>query len=355
MPHFSQEITECILDIVWNEHGRFSLLPCSLVSRAWLPRTRHLLFSTITLDLTRFEYNLERLNFCLAQLIDPDACTFTPFVQRLELYFKHLAYGWEEPFFAFIRVLPKYTSLVAIKIGRWRASELCKELRLHPLLDMLAHIPKLSDLVLGRGDLESAADFLRILNACPTLTALTIHEFYWPNAIPTSLDSPLSTAYPRAGTIQALRLEGDKIADVLDSFLAARRNRRARSRAPSPNPGWVACCCYSMGIQPIGATRGAPPALTVAKRKSLLQHETVSGPPVRIGMFRRSPGPLWSTSDAALEFVTQGLARATSHQVIFPPGDAVPGPRYSVPFFQNIGLDVKLAEGMLQCTSAILC
>ncbi|KAJ7200130.1 hypothetical protein GGX14DRAFT_466847, partial [Mycena pura] len=53
MPHFSQEITERILDSVWNEHGRFVLLRCSLVSRAWLPRTRHHLFSTITLHLTR--------------------------------------------------------------------------------------------------------------------------------------------------------------------------------------------------------------------------------------------------------------------------------------------------------------
>ncbi|KAJ7200106.1 hypothetical protein GGX14DRAFT_660555 [Mycena pura] len=221
MPHLSQEIIECILDMVSNEHGRFSLLPCSLVSRAWLPRTRHHLFSTIVLHLVRFQYNLKGMKLRLAQLIDTDACTFTPFVQRLVLYFKHLPRGWEEPFSAFTRALPKYTSLVAIKIGRWRSSDFYKEIRPHPLLDMLAHISKLSDLVLGRGSLGSAAEFLRILNACPTLTALTIREFYWPNAPSTSLDPPLSTAYPRAGAIQALRLEGCKIADVLDSFLAA--------------------------------------------------------------------------------------------------------------------------------------
>lgn len=48
----------------------------------------------------------------------------------------------------------------------------------------------------------------------------------------------------------------------------------------------------------------------------------------------------------ALEFVTSGLARATSHRVLSPTGTT---PRYSVPFFQNIGLDVKLTERVLTC------
>jgi isopenicillin N synthase-like dioxygenase len=53
----------------------------------------------------------------------------------------------------------------------------------------------------------------------------------------------------------------------------------------------------------------------------------------------------------ALEFVTQGLARATSHRVLSPTGTS---PRYSVPFFQNIGLDIKLAEHVLQFPPEIL-
>ncbi|KAF5328578.1 hypothetical protein D9619_011475 [Psilocybe cf. subviscida] len=58
----------------------------------------------------------------------------------------------------------------------------------------------------------------------------------------------------------------------------------------------------------------------------------------------------------ALEFVTGGLARATSHRVISP--RAAPGeeatPRYSVPFFQNIGLDVRLGEHILEFPPEIL-
>ncbi|GLB44964.1 putative iron ascorbate-dependent oxidoreductase family protein [Lyophyllum shimeji] len=60
----------------------------------------------------------------------------------------------------------------------------------------------------------------------------------------------------------------------------------------------------------------------------------------------------------ALEFVTQGLARATSHRVLSPratPGEPEPTtPRYSVPFFQNISLDVRLAERKLEFPPAIL-
>jgi isopenicillin N synthase-like dioxygenase len=49
---------------------------------------------------------------------------------------------------------------------------------------------------------------------------------------------------------------------------------------------------------------------------------------------------------AALEFVTNGLARATSHRVLSPKGDT---PRYSVPFFQNISLTTRLTEEVLEC------
>jgi len=54
----------------------------------------------------------------------------------------------------------------------------------------------------------------------------------------------------------------------------------------------------------------------------------------------------------ALEFVTQGLARATSHRVLSPAKGSTP--RYSVPFFQNISLNVRLSDEVLQCTFSSL-
>ena len=49
----------------------------------------------------------------------------------------------------------------------------------------------------------------------------------------------------------------------------------------------------------------------------------------------------------ALETVTQGPARATSHRVLSPePGST---PRYSIPFFQNISQTIKIGENVLQC------
>ena len=54
----------------------------------------------------------------------------------------------------------------------------------------------------------------------------------------------------------------------------------------------------------------------------------------------------------ALEMVTRGLARATSHRVLAPaPGS---GPRYSVPFFQNIAQELRLAESVLDFPPEVL-
>lgn len=57
--------------------------------------------------------------------------------------------------------------------------------------------------------------------------------------------------------------------------------------------------------------------------------------------------PFSTLISPALEFVTQGLARATSHRVLSPAKGSTP--RYSVPFFQNISLNVRLADEVIQC------
>ena len=51
---------------------------------------------------------------------------------------------------------------------------------------------------------------------------------------------------------------------------------------------------------------------------------------------------------AALESVTQGLARATSHRVLSPPKGSTP--RYSIPFFQNIAQRISIKDTQLECT-----
>lgn len=54
----------------------------------------------------------------------------------------------------------------------------------------------------------------------------------------------------------------------------------------------------------------------------------------------------------ALETVTQGLARATSHQVLSPEKGSTP--RYSIPFFQMISHDIKIADMVLPINPEIL-
>ncbi|EAU90993.1 iron/ascorbate oxidoreductase [Coprinopsis cinerea okayama7 len=63
------------------------------------------------------------------------------------------------------------------------------------------------------------------------------------------------------------------------------------------------------------------------------------------------PGTFVVNIGKALEFVTKGIARATSHRVLSPRGST---PRYSVPFFQNISLTIKLAEVDLEFPPEIL-
>ncbi|KDQ27278.1 hypothetical protein PLEOSDRAFT_1076520 [Pleurotus ostreatus PC15] len=74
-----------------------------------------------------------------------------------------------------------------------------------------------------------------------------------------------------------------------------------------------------------------------------LSGEWIDAPPI--------PGTFVINFGKAIEFVTQGLARATSHRVVSPKGTT---PRYSIPFFQNISLDARLAESVLQFPPEIL-
>jgi len=75
-----------------------------------------------------------------------------------------------------------------------------------------------------------------------------------------------------------------------------------------------------------------------------LSGQWVDAPPI--------PGTLVVNIGKALEFVTQGLARATSHRVLSPERGSTP--RYSVPFFQNIAQNIRLADHVLQFPSEVL-
>ncbi|KAF8882718.1 hypothetical protein BD779DRAFT_1663273 [Infundibulicybe gibba] len=74
-----------------------------------------------------------------------------------------------------------------------------------------------------------------------------------------------------------------------------------------------------------------------------LSGDWIDAPPI--------PGTFVVNIGKALEFVTRGLARATSHRVLSPTGAT---PRYSVPFFQNISLTIKLVDEVLEFPEEIL-
>ncbi|KAH9940370.1 Clavaminate synthase-like protein [Epithele typhae] len=75
-----------------------------------------------------------------------------------------------------------------------------------------------------------------------------------------------------------------------------------------------------------------------------LAGEWIDAPPI--------PGTFVVNLGKALESVTQGLARATSHRVLSPaPGST---PRYSIPFFQSISQDIQISDFVLDFRPEIL-
>ncbi|PCH35976.1 Clavaminate synthase-like protein [Wolfiporia cocos MD-104 SS10] len=75
-----------------------------------------------------------------------------------------------------------------------------------------------------------------------------------------------------------------------------------------------------------------------------LSGEWIDAPPI--------PGTFVVNIGKALETVTYGLARATSHRVLSPPKGSTP--RYSIPFFQNIAQRISLKDIKLQFSPEIL-
>ncbi|OBZ71058.1 hypothetical protein A0H81_09320 [Grifola frondosa] len=75
-----------------------------------------------------------------------------------------------------------------------------------------------------------------------------------------------------------------------------------------------------------------------------LSGEWIDAPPI--------PNTFVVNIGKALEKVTQGLAQATSHQVLSPPPGSTP--RYSVPFFQSIAQEVRVPDIQLEFSPEIL-
>ncbi|KAJ2968416.1 hypothetical protein NUW54_g13225 [Trametes sanguinea] len=75
-----------------------------------------------------------------------------------------------------------------------------------------------------------------------------------------------------------------------------------------------------------------------------LSGQWIDAPPI--------PGTFVVNIGKALETVTQGLARATSHRVLSPPPGSTP--RYSIPFFQNIAQGICVGDFVLEFKPEIL-
>jgi isopenicillin N synthase-like dioxygenase len=88
---------------------------------------------------------------------------------------------------------------------------------------------------------------------------------------------------------------------------------------------------YDAGFLTILLQASAHPGLQVQN----LSGDWIDAPPI--------PGTFVINFGRALEFATKGIVRATSHRVLSPPVGSTT-PRYSVPLFHNIALDVRVSD-----------
>ncbi|KZV73418.1 Clavaminate synthase-like protein [Peniophora sp. CONT] len=134
--------------------------------------------------------------------------------------------------------------------------------------------------------------------------------------------------------------------DGFARFFAARENTMHRAKARSLS-----------GMDEVSSDQGVGPHFDGGFLTFLLQATNHSGLQVQNpqGEWIDVPPEPYTfvvNIGKALETATRGLARATSHRVLAPaPGT---GPRYSVPFFQNISQDLKLADSVLDFPPEVL-
>ncbi|KAJ7153090.1 hypothetical protein C8R43DRAFT_453207 [Mycena crocata] len=81
-----EELIEHIIDVVQSEHPTATLHACSLVSHQFFPRSRHHIFSTLTLNLAT-EYDLVDVAEFLKILESPlTSTTLIPYIRALTMY-----------------------------------------------------------------------------------------------------------------------------------------------------------------------------------------------------------------------------------------------------------------------------
>ena len=134
-------------------------------------------------------------------------------------------------------------------------------------------------------------------------------------------------------------------------------------------------CSYMVSSQWVGLTIYRPSQLLQASPHRGLQIQNLAGewidaPPIPNTFVINIGKGEWDEESArtqstdylttlpdpmklALETVTHGLAKATSHRVLSPQDGSTP--RYSIPFFQNISQTISIGDSVLKRRFHILC
>ncbi|KAI0926564.1 hypothetical protein AcW1_002478 [Taiwanofungus camphoratus] len=168
IPAFPTEIYERIIDFLWSD--RRSLLACALTCRAWLPRSRYILFYCTEL------WNSDQIRrFC--SLVDA-----SPYLAYLVRELNICPYPLAQ--FKLFEVFPsalagKLLSVESLRIGGAHRPKL----HLYPISQhfatLMSQFTSVSTLTLGNMEFSSVTDFGRLVCSLPCLSNLTCGMLSW--------------------------------------------------------------------------------------------------------------------------------------------------------------------------------
>lgn len=202
-PTVPQELQETVIDCLCDDY--VTLKSCALVSRAWWPRCRYHLRSTLTLA------DSKSLEVAKALFSDP-AVAFI--VRKLSIGATQSYPHWSPAHLSIIAPLVHLTHLSI-------AFQLMTRLAIDATFP--AQIPTLTHLTLNKAMFPSFDTFEAFLNRFPNVQSLNLRLIYWSRAITSSqylAQSQSSPGFLKLSTLRISAMDDPGIIDIANCVIA---------------------------------------------------------------------------------------------------------------------------------------
>jgi|SRR5882762_8682240 hypothetical protein len=197
--HLPSELTDEIIGYL--KADRCALKTCSTVCKAWLPKARHHIFSSLSLSPSKSARFLE--------LVDSPLSTIAPYVQHLDVTRTYGGGGlsW------FKDLLPRLVIFTAVHsmtltLANFVSAEADLRLMFGSTFQMLKH------LALHRCRFKAFAQIVGLMCACPNLESFTSTDLTW--NIEDAFSDPTQLRPSRHPHLRTLQLYGEGVGAVLN-------------------------------------------------------------------------------------------------------------------------------------------